>query len=220
MFLYRAYTGRIHSADMDASALDATTTDQQEHSPMIKTTDRPRARRVRWLLAAGVMAVTAACGGGGDKDDDAAATSGASATTASGTDGGASQLDIDPCRLLTIPEMEAAIGSGVEQGGFGEDQPGRCTYSIGGDVGAGSVGVTVGDPLTCDALNRALDAADDSAGVEVIDVGEGGIVQPDASTVSFSIGGGCINIVAGNSGRPIERNALVDLAEAAAGRVG
>ena len=42
-------------------------------------------------------------------------------------------------RLLTVPEVEAIVGSGVEQGGDGADLPGRCTYSRGGDVGSGVV---------------------------------------------------------------------------------
>ncbi len=128
-------------------------------------------------------------------------------------------LDVDPCSLLTIPEMEAAIGSGVEQGGFGEDQPGRCTYSIGGDVGAGVVGISLGIPLLCDALERAIDAGGTASGT-VVDVGAGGIVATEGGSIQFLIGKGCIDVGGSDGGDPLDQDALVTLANAAAGRVG
>lgn len=185
---------------------------------MTTTSDRSRLRYVLVLVAAGVMAVTSACSGGGDDDS---ATAGATATTSGGSDATPTQLDVDPCELLTIPEMEAAIGSGVERGGFGEDPPGRCNYSRGGDVGAGAVGITNGDPLTCAALQRALDGGSlDETNAVRVDVGDGGIVERDGGIIQFAIGGGCISISAGTGGVGIDQDALVTLAKAAAGRVG
>lgn len=187
---------------------------------MTKTSDRSRLRGILLLVAAGAMTVTAACGGGGGGDDGGAAA-GSTATTSGGSDAAKTQLDVDPCDLLTIPEMEAAVGSGIERGGFGEDPPGRCNYSRGGDVGAGVVGITNGDPLTCSALQRGLDAGsfDDTNAVKV-DVGDGGFVERDGGTIQFLIGGGCISISASNSGVGIDQDALLILANAAAGRVG
>ncbi len=166
------------------------------------------------------MTLAAACGGGNDDGDAAApAADGTGSTAATGSGGEPTQLDLDPCTLLTIPEMEAAIGAGVERGGFGVDPPGRCNYSIGGDVGAGAVGITNGDPLLCAALQRALDSGPTGGSKAVaVDVGDGGFV--DGGTIQFAIGGGCISITAGNSGEGIDQEALVTLAKAAAGRVG
>ncbi len=43
----------------------------------------------------------------------------------------------------TQPPRPAAIGS-VELGGLEDNNPATCTYSIGGDVGAGVVSITIG----------------------------------------------------------------------------
>jgi hypothetical protein len=120
--------------------------------------------------------------------------------------------------LLTLPEMEAAIGSGVERGGFGEDLPGRCTYSVRGDVGAGVVAISLGEPLVCAAIQRAIDSG--SAQVVVVDVGQGGIVEADGGTIEFLAGGGCVSITGSAEGASLSQDILVTLAAAAAGRVG
>lgn len=190
---------------------------------MTKASDRSPSRCFLWLVAAGAMTLVAACGGGGS--DDTAKPAGGGPTATTGNGGGSevspTQLDIDPCTLLTIPEMEEAIGAGVERGGFGKDPPGRCNYSIGGDVGAGAVGITNGDPLLCAALQRAIDAGPTGRSNDVaVDVGDGGIVDAEGGLIQFAIGGGCISITAGESGVGIDQEALVALAEAAAGRAG
>lgn len=172
-----------------------------------------------------LMLVMAGCG----SDDDASGgsteqTSPPLASSApsggdSGADGAFILLDVDPCSLLTVPEIEAAIGSGVEQGGFGEDQAGRCTYSVGGDVGAGVVGIGLGDPLVCNALRRAIDSGGTATGV-LVDVGQGGIVASDGGALDFLVGGGCVSITGSDGGDPLDENALVTLATTAAKRVG
>ncbi len=128
-------------------------------------------------------------------------------------------LDVDPCSLLTAAEMEAALGAPVEQGGFGEDLPNRCTHSVGGDVGSGVVGVSLEDPLFCVALERAIDAGGTASGL-IVDVGGGGIVAADGGTIQFLVGGGCVGISASNSGVGLDQATLVSLATAAAGRIG
>ena len=176
-------------------------------------------RGVLWLATA-AMAMAAACGGGGDDAGKAGAAGTSSTQRANGAEAKSTQLDVDPCTLLTIPEMEAAVGSGIERGGFGQDPPGRCNYSLGGDVGRGAVGITNGDPLLCNALRHALDAGSVGADAVKVDVGDGGIVGRDAGPIQFVIGGGCISISASNHGKSLGREPLVALAKAAAGRVG
>ncbi len=150
-------------------------------------------RRVIWLVAA-AMAVTASCGRGDDSDAATPASAGASTTASAGdaSDAAPAQLDVDPCNLLTIPEMEAAIGS-VELGGLEDNNPATCTYSIGGDVGAGVVSITIGEPFFCSALERALDAGSlEGTNAVAVEFGDGGIVERDGGTIQFAIGGGCI----------------------------
>ena len=189
---------------------------------MTKTIDRSVSRRVLWLVA-GAIAFMAACGGGG-KDTNAAAPAAAGSTASAKASGGSSaqtKLEVDPCALLTIPEMEAAIGSGVERGGFSSDAAGSCTFSIDGDVGAGAVDITNEDPLTCRALQSALNAGTlDATNAVKIDVGDGGIYERNAGNIQFAIGGGCLTISASNSSEPLGQDALVTLAKAAAGRIG
>ncbi len=143
------------------------------------------------------------------------ATSGDGATSGSPS----AQSNIDPCSLLTVAEIEAAVGPDVEQGGFGQDLPGRCTYSVGGDVGAGVVAISLEDPLVCTALQRAVDSG--SAGQAVpIDVGEGGFVET-YGTVEFLIGGGgCVSITGSRHGESLSQDVLISLARTAAPRTG
>lgn len=185
---------------------------------MTKTSDRLPSRRVLCLVVGGLV-MTAACGSGSAS---APAGAGSTASTKTNSSSGAqTKLEVDPCTLLTIPEMEAAIGSGVERGGFSSDAPGSCTFSIGGDVGAGTVHITNEDPLTCRALQSALDAgALDGTNAVKIDVGDGGIYERNAGHVQFAVGRGCISISASNRGDPLGKDALVTLAKAAAGRIG
>jgi hypothetical protein len=140
-------------------------------------------------------------------------------TAGSGTSSSpqSAQPNVDPCSLLTVAEIEAVVGPGVEQGGFGKDLPGRCTYSVGGDVGAGVVAISLEDPLVCAALQRAVDSG--SAGQAVpIDVGEGGFVET-YGTVEFLVGGGgCVSISGSTDGQSLSQEALISLATTAAPR--
>lgn len=197
-------------------------------------------RHARWrasvvAVVVGALAVgVAACGSDGDGGSSSAgsggttsphvtSSSGATDSPTSGSDSPSTadpvQLDVDPCTLLTMPEMQAAIGSGVEQGGFGEDLAGRCTYSVGGDVGAGAIAISLGDPLVCAAIQRAIDSGGSAQGV-VVDVGQGGIVEPDGGIIQFLVGGGCVGISGSAGGESLDQDVLVTLAMAAAGRVG
>lgn len=139
-----------------------------------------------------------------------------------GTSGEFVLLDVDPCSLLTAAEMESALGAPVEQGGFGEDLPGRCTHSVGGDVGAGVVGISVGDPLYCAGIERAIEAINSGATASgaVVDVGEGGVVEADGGTIQFLVGGGCVGISASNSGIGLDQATMIGLATVVVGRVG
>lgn len=198
-------------------------------------TRRPRRATWRTSVAAVVLGALAAgvVGCGGDsttaKDPTAATTSAdvasPSEATSSPTQDSAPapvadpvQLDVDPCSLLTPAEMNTAIGSEVEQGGFGEDLPGRCTYSVGGDVGAGVVAISLEDPLVCAALKRALDSGV-SGQSAVVDVGQGGVVG-QGGTIDFLVNGGCVGITGSVHGESLSPDILVTLAMAAAGRVG
>lgn len=196
-------------------------------------------RRLMVLLVAGTFVVTTACSSSDAGDNqsagaaatdvsnaavDAGAASASSAPLA--TTGAASgdapvQLDLDPCSLLTLPEIEAAIGSGVERGGFGKDLPGRCTYSIGGDVGAGVVGISLDEPFLCGPLLQALDAGSlDATNAVRVDVGDGGVFEKNAGSIQFAVGGGCVGIVGSTGGVSLGQDALVALATSAATRVG
>jgi hypothetical protein len=192
-------------------------------------------RRLMILVAAGTFTLITACGSnasdkqsataaitdGSNPSVDAGAVS-ASSPSGSEASGDASvQLDVDPCSLLTVPEIEVAIGSGVERGGFGEDRPGRCTYSIGGDVGVGVVAVAVDEPFLCGPLLQALDAgALDATNAFRVDIGDGGVFEQNAGSIQFAVGGGCVGIVGSSGGESLAQDALVALATAAAGRVG
>jgi hypothetical protein len=136
-----------------------------------------------------------------------------------GLGGTAVQLGGNACALLTVPEMEAVLGSGVEQGGFGNDLPGRCTYSLGGDVGAGVVQITLQDPLECNPVMKAL-ASGSLQGTNAVpvDVGDGGFYVQDAQVV-FTIHGGCVAVGGSKSGVNLGQEKLVALANAVAGRV-
>jgi hypothetical protein len=120
--------------------------------------------------------------------------------------------------LLTVGEIEAAIGSGVEHGGFGEDLPGRCTYSIGGDVGAGVVAISIEDPVICTAIQNALDNGLSGAQTKV-DVGQGGVAD-GSGLVQFLVAGGCVGIGGSTGGESLPVDSLVTLAKAAAPRAG
>lgn len=181
-------------------------------------------------LAVGVAACgsdggggSSSAGSGGTTSPHVTSSSGATDSPTSGSDSPSTadrvQLAVDPCTLLTLPEMEAAIGPGVEQGGFGEDLLGRCTYSVGGDVGAGVVAISLGDPLLCAAIQRAIDSGGSAQGV-VVDVGQGGIVEPDGGIIQFLVGGGCVGISGSAEGESLPQDVLVTLATAAAGRAG
>ena len=129
-------------------------------------------------------------------------------------------MAVDPGTLLTIPEMETAIESGVERGGLGVDAAGSCTFSIRGDVGASAVNITNEAPLMCSALQRALDAGSlDKTNAIAVDVG-GGIFEKAPGNLQFAIGGACISIVASRHGEPVAENTMTTMATAAAGRVG
>jgi hypothetical protein len=152
----------------------------------------------------------------------ATAVSGAtSPSTPDGSNGGGAHvlLDVDPCGLLTIPEMEAAVGDGLLRGGFGEDLPGHCTYSRGGDVGASVVAISISDPLVCDALAKAVEAGSTDAG-EVVAIGGGAVVAPQAGHIDVLVGDGCLAISGSSRGDSLGRDQLVALATAAVGRVG
>jgi hypothetical protein len=178
------------------------------------------------LLAATGLTVLGACGSDKNASSGAASgspTTGASATVAgtgaAGLSGTAVQLGGDPCALLTIPEMETALGNGVEQGGFGDDLPGRCTYSKGGDVGAGVVLITLQDPLECNAVLKAL-ASDSLGGTNAVrvDVGDGGLYLA-AGQLVFTIHGGCVAVGGSKGGVNVGKEMLVTWASAIAGRV-
>jgi hypothetical protein len=176
------------------------------------------AGRILWIAAAGALTLTAACNGGAK---DVAAPATPTGSTSSASHAAATKLDVDPCTLLTLAEIEAAIGSGATRGGFGTDLPGRCTFSIGGDVGAGVVAISNDDPLTCSALQRALDAGSlEGTGSIRVDVGNGGVAERAGGSVSFAVGGGCLAIHASTRGVGLSSDAMVVLAKAAAGRVG
>lgn len=150
----------------------------------------------------------------------AAAATDAPVVNASALGGTAVQLGGDPCALLTVPEIEVALGSGVEQGGFGEDLPGRCTYSVGGDVGAGVVQIILEDPLECNAVMKAL-ASDSLGGVNAVRValGDGGLYQMDSQVV-FTTGGGCAAVGGSKGGVSLGQEMLVALATKVLARVG
>ena len=185
---------------------------------MTASSDRlPTSRIASLAIAALAIVLMAACGGAGSASPTA---TGKPATTKRGSAAAPVALKVDPCTLLTIPEMETAIGSGVERGGFSVDTPGSCTFSIGRDVGAGAVKITNADPSLCSALQKALDAGSlDKANAIAVVVGDGGIFEKAAGNLQFSIGGGCISIVASHHGKPLDQNALTTMATAAAGRV-
>jgi hypothetical protein len=185
------------------------------------------------LLASAALTMLGACGS--DAKASPAAASGAQTpttarTAAAGTEapavnagalgGSAVQLGGDPCALLTVPEIEVALGSDVEQGGFGEDLPGRCTYSVGGDVGAGVVQIILEDPLECNAVMKAL-ASDSLGGVNAVrvDLGDGGLYQMDSQVV-FTTGGGCAAVGGSNGGVGLSQEMLVALATKVLARVG
>jgi hypothetical protein len=122
--------------------------------------------------------------------------------------------------LLTVPEIEGALGAGVEQGGFGEDLAGHCTYSLGGDVGAGVVQIILQDPLNCNAVMKAL-ASDSLEGTNAVrvDLGDGGLYVQDSQVV-FTIGGGCAAVGGSKSGVNLGQEMLVALATKVAARLG
>ncbi|MEP7202876.1 MAG: hypothetical protein ABI894_09720 [Ilumatobacteraceae bacterium] len=181
------------------------------------------------FLGVAVLAVLGACGGttasatraSGADAPAAASEPGAPATTASGAGslaGTAVQLEADPCTLLTIPEIEAVLGSGVEQGGFGDDLPGRCTYSLGGDVGAGVVQITLRDPLECNVVMKAMESDSLGATAERIDVGDGGIYVEEADA-TFTIHGGCAGVGGSAGGVNLGHDVLIALATKIAARL-
>ncbi|MEO5724203.1 MAG: hypothetical protein ABIQ39_02865 [Ilumatobacteraceae bacterium] len=179
------------------------------------------------LLAALTLTVLGGCG-----SDTKASTSPTTAPTSPtaaptstaasapvGLSGQAVQLGGDPCALLTVPEMEAVLGSGVEQGGFGTDLPGRCTFSRGGDIGSGVVQITLQDPPTCNVVMKALASGSlEGTNATRIDVGDGGLFIKDSYAV-FTIHGGCVAIGGSKHGINLGQEKLVSLATAAAGRV-
>lgn len=185
------------------------------------------------LLAAASLTVLGACGSDAKASPDPASRAGTStpasasaattvtlAASAGGLGGNAIQLGGDPCSLLTVPEIETALGSGVEQGGFGDDLPGRCTYSLGGDVGAGVVQIILQDPLECNAVMKVL-AEDSLAAINAVpvDLGDGGLYVQDSQVV-FTTGGGCVAVGGSDSGVNLGQEALVALATKVAARVG
>jgi hypothetical protein len=199
---------------------------------------RRTAARLTPLLSIVALTVISACGGGSDASPKPA-TNDATTQVSQGTDatpgtdaspapasnspsanGDAIQLTVDPCSLLTVAEIEAALGQTVEPGGFGDELPGFCTHSIGGDVGAGVVQVSIEDPLSCNALLRGLsaDSSSDSPDVARVDVGDGGIFITN-SMVRFTIGGGCVDVNGSKAGINLGQAVLVGLATLAASRV-
>ncbi len=176
-------------------------------------------RYVRIVLLAAAVSVLSGCGG--DAKVSSRPTALSTVTVANeplGVSGVAVQLGGDPCALLTIPEMEAVLGSGVEQGGFGVDLPGRCTYSRFGDVGSGVVQITQQDPPTCNVVMTALASDSLDASATRIDVGDGGLFIQDAAAV-FVIHGGCVAIAGSKHGTNLGQDALVSLATIAVSRV-
>jgi hypothetical protein len=175
------------------------------------------------LLAAATLTVLGACG------DTKASTTPSAPSTPTPTptvanapislSGAAVQLGGDPCALLTVPEMEAVLGSGVEQSGFGADLPGRCTYSRGGDVGSGVVQITLQDPLTCNVVMKALASGSlEGTNATPVDIADGGLFIQDSYAV-FTIHGGCVAIGGSKHGINLGQEKLVSLATAAASRV-
>ena len=187
------------------------------------------------LLATAALMVVAGCGSGTTGSDAPTATSASRVegttvenATGQGTTGqapaapsfgSAVQLGGDPCALLTVPEIEAALGSGVVQGGFGDDLPGRCTYSRNGDVGSGVVQITLQDPMTCNVIMDALATGSMNGSDAVrIDVGDGGLFIPDAYAV-FVTHGGCVAVGGSKHGINLGQEISVSLATAAAARL-
>lgn len=170
----------------------------------------------RTLLLFAVMALElTACSGGATKP----ATSGAAAPGAKQQDG-VNQIDADPCKLLTLAEMSTALGDrDVEEGGLDPVPPGRCTFSVGGDIGAGVVSISVSDPMTCAAVRRALGSSNAGADSVRVDVGDGGFVAMAGGHIDFAVAKGCIKISASIHGRSLDPAPLLVLARAAAGRV-
>lgn len=180
--------------------------------------------RIVLVVTAAALTILGACGSDKKASPDAAAgaTVAGTATPAAnpaGLGGTAVQLGGDPCALLTVPEMEAALGSGVEQGGFGKDLPGRCTYSKGGDVGAGVVLITLQDPLECNAVLKALASGSlEGTNAERVDVGDGGLYLTGGQVV-FTIHGGCVAVGGSRAGVNVGKEILLTWASAVAGRV-
>ncbi|MEY2446072.1 MAG: hypothetical protein QOE00_2652 [Ilumatobacteraceae bacterium] len=185
------------------------------------------------LLVAAALTALAACGNDRKAATDTAAegatptaastpvsNGGAAAVNVAGLGGKAVQLTGDPCALLTVPEIEVALGSGVEQGGFGQDLPGRCTYSVAGDVGAGVVQIILEDPLECNAVLKAL-ASNSLAGSNAVrvEIGDGGLYAKDSDVV-FTTGGGCVGVGGSKAGVNLGQEMLVSLATKVAERVG
>ena len=183
--------------------------------------------RTRTTLLGGVaLAMLGACGSDAKASPPAPSAAqtppaaDAPAVDAGGLGRTAVQLEGDPCALLTLPEIEGALGTGVEQGGFGDDLPGRCTYSIGGDVGAGVVQITLQDPLECNAVLKAL-AADSLDGTNAVrvDLGDGALYLKDSQVV-VTTGGGCVAVGGSKSGVSLGQEMLVALATKVLARVG
>ncbi|HVF14462.1 MAG TPA: DUF3558 family protein [Acidimicrobiales bacterium] len=65
-------------------------------------------------LGLAALLTFAACGGGDDDDTSDPAPSGGVATTASGGQGQAAAATPDPCTLVTVDEVSAALGSPIE----------------------------------------------------------------------------------------------------------
>ncbi|MEO6203916.1 MAG: hypothetical protein ABIO67_00810, partial [Mycobacteriales bacterium] len=106
----------------------------------------PRPLRL-WALAAAALVLTGACGGSDAGQRTPAA--GVPATKAAQP----AALTVDPCTLLTVAEMETALGrSGVVRDTSSPDVPGSCSFSLDGDIGSGAVRISLGDPLICSAL--------------------------------------------------------------------
>ena len=175
------------------------------------------------LLTAAALIVLGACGSDG-KASPATPTVANATTTAAATisplGGKAVQLQGDPCALLTVAEIEVVLGSGVEQGGFGDDLPGRCTYSLGGDVGAGVVQIVLQDPLNCNAVMKALDSGSlAGSNATPVDLGDGGFYVQDGEVV-FTTGGGCVAVGGSKGGINLGPEKLVAFATQVFGRVG
>jgi hypothetical protein len=172
------------------------------------------------LLTVLTAAVTSGCGGGSSTTHSATAPKPTSQATTQATGAVATaKLEVDPCTLLTLPEVTTAIGDDVTQGGSDTDGPDSCTFSRGGDIGRGVVHITNSDPLTCAALARALDAGTAGTNAVRVDVGKGGFMASAGGNVQFAVNGGCLSIAASIHGRELDQDALIALATAAADRV-